>query len=194
MSSEEPLYSILDFILNRANSAELEAVAEALKRRQKPGKGLGGISPRSMAENVAGKIKEQLGDMLDVHSISRRIVTDLIKQKEPNIGDAELEVLLDNWLPGSALRNTAERPPVPPGAEQKQAGAAPDVLITRISRYVAARQGSLSHEETASLPKNWQSQYWEAFPKNVRAHIRDYLNGRLDEVDFWNSVISSLGQ
>ena len=112
MSSDEPLYNVLEFILNRASSAELEVIAEAVRRRQSPGKGLGGISPHGMAENVAEQVKQQLGGILDVQNISRQIVTDLIRQKEPNISDQELEVLLDNWLPGTARAREATTPPV----------------------------------------------------------------------------------
>jgi hypothetical protein len=194
MSSEDPLYSVLEFILNRATSAELEVIAEALKRRRSPGKGLGGINPRGMAQNVAKKVKQQLGGMLDVHAISRQIVTDLIRQKEPNISDRELEVLLDKWLPASArARKTAGQPEEPsPGRE---AGSiAPDVLITMISQYVSARRGTLSREEQDRLPKNWQADYWESFPDRVRARIREHLNGRLSEVEFWDSVIAALDQ
>ncbi len=197
MSCEEPLYSVIEFILNRASSEELDVIAEAVKRRQHPGKGLGGISPRGMAERVAGKVKEQLGGMLDVRSISRQIVTDLIRQKEPNISDRDLEVLLDNWLPGTA-RARRQEAQSEQQAEQNQDPTqrrlAPDVLVTMISQYVAARQGTLPREEQDKLPKNWQSRYWESFPDKVRGRIREYLNGRLTEVQFWDSVISSLDQ
>jgi hypothetical protein len=195
MGSEEPLYSVIEFILNRASSAELEVIAEAVKRRQSPGKGLGGISPRGMAENVAEKVKQQLGGMLDVRAISRQIVTDLIRQKEPNISERELEVLLDNWLPGTAgTRGKAPQPAGPPEQSEKPKPErkAPDVLVTMISQYVSARQGTLSKEEKDKLPTNWQSRYWASFPDDIRGRIREHLNGRLDEVEFWNSVISSL--
>ena len=197
MSSEEPLYTVIEYILNRASSAELEVIAEAVKRRQSPGKGLGGISPRGMAENVAKKVKQQLGGMLDVRAISRQIVTDLIRQKEPNISDKELEVLLNTWLPGTTLgRGEAAQAaePAGQGQEQAQAGKAPDVLVTMISQYVSARQGTLSRKEQDELPKNWQSQYWESFPDKIRGLIREHLNGRLNEVEFWDSIISSLDQ
>lgn len=195
MSREEPLYTVIEFILNRASSAELEVIAEALKRRQHPGKGLAGINPRGMAENVAEKIKQQLGGMLDVHAIARQIVTDLIRQKEPNISDPELEVLLDNWLPGTAgPRRETEQPAG--RAEQDEESPpqqiAPDVLVNMISQYVSARRGTLRREEQDKLPKNWQSLYWESFPDTIRGRIREHLNGRLDEVEFWDSVISSL--
>lgn len=194
MSSEDPLYSAVEFILNRASSEQLEIIAEALKRRRSPGKGLGGISPRGMAENVARKVNQQLGGMLDVHSISRQIVTDLIRQKEPNISDRELEVLLDQWLPSSARAREASDRSEQPGPEQEAGGIAPDVLITMISQYVSARRGTLSPAERDRLPKNWQTDYWEQFPDTVRARIREHLGGRLGEVDFWDSVISALDQ
>jgi hypothetical protein len=197
MSSEEPLYTIIEYILNRASSAELEVIAEAVKRRQSPGKGLGGISPRGMAENAAKKVKQQLGGMLDVRAISRQIVTDLIRQKEPNISDKELEVLLNTWLPGTAhTRGDAAQAAEPAGQRRGQGreGAAPDVLVTMISQYVSARQSTLPPEEQDKLPKNWQSQYWESFPDKIRGLIREHLNGRLNEVEFWDSVISSLDQ
>jgi len=186
MNTDEPLYTVIEFILNRATSAQLEVIAEALKRRQKPGKELGGISPRGMAENMAEQVKEQLGGMLDVHAISRQIVSDLIRQKEPNISDEDLEVLLKNWLPGSARSESEET------AEQEQ--IPPDLLITMVSQYVSARRGTLAPQEQGKLPENWQSRYWESFPEQLRAQIRAHLSGQLNEVDFWDSVISSLNQ
>jgi hypothetical protein len=194
MSTDEPLYNVLEFILNRASSAELEVIAEAVKRRQSPGKGLGGISPRSMAENVAAKVKDQLGGVLSVRSISREIVTDMIRQKEPNISDRELEVLLDHWLPGTAGSSTETAREGAAGEEAARGRMPPDVLITRISQYVAARQQSLPREEEERLPENWQSLFWESFPDPIRGRIREHLNGRLSDVEFWDSVISCLDQ
>jgi len=195
MNSDEPLYTVLEFILNRASSAELEVIAGAVKRRQSTGKGLGGINPRGMAENVAKTVEQQLEGMLDVQAISRQIVTDLIRQKEPNISDKELEVLLDTWLPGTARTRRDARQPAEQAEqrrEQAQERVAPDVLVTMISQYIAARQGTLTREEQEKLPKNWQARYWESFPDRVRGRIREHLNGRLTEVEFWDSVISSL--
>jgi hypothetical protein len=192
MNPDEPLYSVIEFILNRATSEELEVIAEAVKRRREPGKGLGSISPRGMAENMAAEVKEQLGGMLDVRNISRQIITDLIRQKEPNIGDRDLEVLLDTWLPGTAATRTDSAPQAEPREAQPGERMAPDVLITLISQYIAARQGTLTREERDKLPKNWQTRYWDAFSDPIRGRIREHLSGRLPEVEFWNAIISTL--
>ena len=179
MSPDDPLYSILDYILNRATSAELEAIGEALKRRQQPRKGLGGISPRGMAERVARTVGEQLGGMLDVNQVARKIVADLIRAKEPNIGERELAVLLDNWLPTSGKK----REMIPP-----------DVVITMVSQYVDAHRGTLPAEQARQLPQDWQKQYWEAFSPELRALIESFLAGSVDEVDFWARVIAGVGE
>lgn len=179
MSPDDPLYSILDYILNRATSAELEAIGEALKRRQQPRKGLGGISPRGMAERVARTVSEQLGGMLDVNQVARKIVADLVRAKEPNIGERELAVLLDNWLPTS---------------EKKRAQTPPDVMITMVSQYVDAHRAALPPEQAQQLPRDWQKRYWEAFSPELRALIERFLAGSVDEVDFWARVIAGVGE
>jgi hypothetical protein len=179
MSPDDPLYAILDYILNRATTGELAAIGEALKRRQQPKKGLGGISPRGMAETVAKTVRTQLGGMLDVHQVARKIVADLIRDKEPNIGERELAVLLDSWLPE-------------PGKRAKN--APPDVMLTMVSHYVSAHNGSLSAEQLKQLPQGWQSRYWEAFSPDLRALIEAFLAGRIGEVDFWSRVIAGVGE
>jgi hypothetical protein len=179
MSPDDPLYAVLDYILNRATTGELEAIAAAVKRRQQPRKGLGGISPRSMAETVAKTVRSQLGGMLDVHQIARKIVADLIRDKEPNIGERELAVLLDSWLPE-------------PGKKPKK--NPPDVIITMVSHYVSAQKGSLSAEQLKEFPQDWQTRYWEAFSPDLRALIEAFLAGHIGEVDFWSRVISGVGE
>ncbi len=184
MSSEEPLYSILEFILNKASAAELEVIAEALKRRQGPGKAFGGINPRSMAERMAKNVEQQLGGMLDVHSISRQIVTDIVKQREPNISDEELEVLLEHWLPSAAEKSeTGGQKAIPP-----------DVLVTMVSQYLESEKGTLSRDQEKELPSDWRSRYRDSFPDHVRALIQAHLNGETNEVDFWKKLIASLNQ
>lgn len=178
MTPDDPLYSILDYILNRATSAELEAIGEALKRRQQPRKGLGGISPRGMAERVAKTVGEQLGGMLDVNQMARKIVADLIRAKEPGIGERELAVLLDNWLPQSG---------------KKRDQTPPDVMITMVSQYVDAHRGTLPPEQARQLPQDWQKRYWESFTPELRTLIEGFLGGRVDEVEFWSKVIAGVG-
>jgi hypothetical protein len=185
MSSDDPLYFAIDFILNKATSAELEVVAEALKRRTTDAKGFGGLSPRSMARNMARNIEKQLGPSLDAGNIARKIVTDLVRQKEPAISDEELEVLLSQWLPSQGreqqARGPAQTQPSPPG-----------LLVSKVATYLAAEFGSLSEQETRELPADWKARYWESFPVAVRALIQERLQNRIAEVAFWERLIAFL--
>lgn len=184
MSNKGKLYQILDYILNQASSAELDVITEALKRRTpQPGQGIGGINPQGLAQNLAKDIQDQLTESLDIQRISRNIVTELIRQQEPEISDEELNVLLDHWLPEKENASS-----------ERIRGAPPDVLISMIAQYIAFKQGKMSKEEEKELPENWIHRYWEAFPEVSRALIIDYLNGKIDEVHFWEKIINTSDQ
>jgi uncharacterized protein with HEPN domain len=183
MDQDDPLYSVLDYILNRATSAQLEVIGEALKRRSadtpEPEEGL---NPRRMAQRLSRNIEKQLGASLDVPQIARRIVRDLIKHKEPGIQEREVEVLLDNWLPGTRQ---------PPPASEKMP---PDALASMVATFLAAERGSLSPEDSKDLPADWKQRYWQSFPPAVREAIEELRQGRSSESDFWAALIGRLQQ
>jgi hypothetical protein len=185
MGIDDPLYYVLDFVLNKATSAELEVIAEALKRRTADVKGFGGLSPRSMARNMAQNIQKQLGGSLDVGQIARKIVSDLVRQKEPGIGEEQLEILLNSWLPGTARRQQAQ-------AQGQAETMPPDELVSRVATFMAAELGTLSGSEAGELPEGWQAQYWESFPRAVRALIEQRLQNKIAEVAFWEKLIAAL--
>jgi hypothetical protein len=187
MSVDDPLYYVIEFIMNKATSAELEVITEALKRRTTDAKGFGGVSPRSMARNMAQSIQKQLGGSFDLGNIARKIVGDLIRHKEPGISNEQLEILLNKWLPGSARRQRA------PGPEQAQnQETPPDVLVSRITTYLEAELGALDEREAGELPEGWKAQYWESFPPAVRSLIGQRLQGKIDEVTFWEQLVAVL--
>jgi hypothetical protein len=180
MSSDVSLYAVLDYILNQATTEELQVITEALNRRQRPGKGFGGLSPRDMAAGMARNISEQLAGTLDIRQISRRIVGDLVKKQQPGMGEEELEALLDAWLPEKKVRPS------------EPASVPPDMLVTMVAQFVASEKGALSEADTRQLPPEWKSRYWEAFPPDVRTLIKAHLAGGLPEVDFWKRIVSQL--
>jgi hypothetical protein len=190
MADREALYHVLDYILNKATTDELGVISEALNRRASERRGLGGIDPRGMAESMARNVKEQLGKLGDVGSIARKMVTDMIREKEPGIGDEELKVLLDSWLPGTRSGGTAEGVPT----AQSNAPVPPDVLVTMVSQFVAEARGTLSDSERSELPRGWRERYWESFTHPIRELIDAHLHGRLGEVEFWQQLLGSFDQ
>ena len=182
MDPNDPLYPVLDFILNQATAAQLEVIGEALKRRTADTPSdKGGLNPRRMAQRLSRNIVKQLGASLDVPQIARRIVRDLIKNKEPGIQDREVEVLLDNWLPGTRKAAPAEALP-------------PDALVSMVATYLAAERGTLGAEESRDLPADWKERYWQSFPPEVREAIEELRRGGMDEARFWAGLIGRLRQ
>ncbi len=177
---DQALYEVVNYILNQATSAELEVIAAALQRRREDSRGKHS-SPMGMARSMASRVQEQLGKALDVGNISRKIVADMVRKKQPGISDKELETLLDNWLPSSAADSGKPRE------------LPPDVLVSMVAQYVGARQGSLSAEERRELPEDWERRYRDAFPPTVRRLIARFLAGEMDEVAFWEGVLGGLG-
>ena len=180
MDESDPLYLVLDYILNKATSAQLEVIGEALKRRAADTPGPASFSPRNMAQRLSRNIEQQLGASLDVPQIARKIVRDLIRQKEPGIQDREIEVLLDNWLPGTRQRSAAPE------------GLPPDALITMVATFLAAERGGLSTEEARDLPEGWKERYWQSFPPAVQGAIDELRQGRISEPTFWETLIGRL--
>jgi hypothetical protein len=181
MDTNDPLYVVLDFILNQATTAQLEVIGEALKRRTADSPPGGeGLNPRRMAQRLSRNIAKQLGSSLDVPQIARRIVRDLIKNKEPGIQDREVEILLDNWLPGT-------RAPVP-AAEPLP----PDALASMVATFLASERGTLSAEDAKDLPADWRDSYWRSFPDEVRQAIEELRRGAIDEARFWTGLIGHL--
>jgi uncharacterized protein with HEPN domain len=179
MDPNDSLYPVLDFILNQATSAQLEVIGEALKRRSADLPARGGLDPRRMAQRLSQNIVKQLGVSLDIPQIARRIVRDLIKNKEPGIQDREVEVLLDNWLPGTRKSAPAE-------------GLPPDALVSMVATFLAAERGTLSPEESRQLPADWKERYWGSFPPEVRESVEELRRGGIDEARFWADLIGRL--
>ena len=180
MDENDPLYLVLDYILNKATSAQLEVIGEALKRRAVDAPGPASFSPRNMAQRLSRNIEQQLGASLDVPQIARKIVRDLIRQKEPGIKEQEIEVLLDNWLPGTRRRSTPA------------AGLPPDALIAMVATFLSAERSGLSPEETRDLPEGWKDRYWQSFPPAVQGAIEELRQGRVSESSFWETLIERL--
>jgi hypothetical protein len=128
-----------------------------------------------MAQRLSRNIVQQLGATLDIPNIARRMVRDLIKSKEPGIQDREVEVLLDNWLPGTRKSPPAE-------------GLPPDALVSMAATFLAAERGTLSPAESRDLPADWKERYWRSFPLEVQKAIEELRSGAIDEARFWAAL------
>ncbi|MBN2077935.1 MAG: hypothetical protein JW838_03160 [Spirochaetes bacterium] len=172
---------ILDFILNRATKRELEMVGEALRRRgeRESSLGPGLVDVNRMARSMAEGIEKQMGiGSRNMKKMTRRFVADMILKEKPDISDAELERLLDLWVPGGG---GAARPSLPK-----------DVLLTMITQFTAYGTGEMSAEEKRGFPRGWYEKYWNAFPPGIQKFVKEYIHGRIGREEFWRVVRQEL--
>jgi DNA-binding PucR family transcriptional regulator len=184
---EEELYSVLDYILNRASEKELEAVTAALKKRLEHVHGAMGLDPSKMAKAVSDNINEQVQSSIEqVHKNVQGFIARLIKQEVPDIPDEHLQVLLDTWAPEPGKKPVRER----------VSNLPPDVLLTMIRQFLSYSLGMMGITEQEKLRDeipDWQEEYWRSFPPEVQRLISMVLKGNLDEEMFWHAVEEELG-
>lgn len=183
------LEAVLDYILNKADEAEFEVIAKACERRGRDLKAfetLGGEGPNAMARRMAAELERGVGaTMENVRNTVRNLVADIVRKEAPEIGEAELAALLDEYAP-------------PPGARRPEPPSAlpPEALLGMVKSFVEYSRGSMPPSKQRELWESsprWQEEYWAAFPSKLKALVKAFLEGRIDDGTFGTAVLSVLG-
>jgi hypothetical protein len=117
----------------------------------------------------------------------RGFVEDIIRKNAPEVTEAELAELMAAYVPD------------PAAAAAKPAPASrlpPEALLSMVRQFVEYSEGRMApsrqREIWERMPR-WQDEYWAAFPGELKALIKGYLEGRLDGDSFGKAVLSILG-
>jgi hypothetical protein len=188
--ARKELEAVLDYILNKADAKEFEVIAKACQKRGRDMKvfeSLGGEGPEAMARRMAGELQRNVGaTMENVRGTVRDLVAGIIRKNAPEISEADLAALLDEYAPPEGSAPRAEKPsPIPPEA-----------LLGMVRSFVEYSRGSMppsrQRELWESSPR-WQEEYWAAFPAEVKALVKAFLEGRIDDETFGKGLLSVLG-
>jgi hypothetical protein len=81
--------------------------------------------------------------------------------------------------------------------KQESASRIPgDALLGMVESFVAYSRGSMppsrQRELWESSPR-WQDEYWAAFPSDVKALVKAYIEDRIDADTFGGAILSVLG-
>lgn len=182
---EKNLFSVIDFILNRATEKELIAIKAAIDRRTK-GKLATGKSLSDMVSATTSQMSDRMKIPMDqIRNSVVDMVARLIKQNAPEITDEQLNALLNEWVPETKKKST-----------KKRSGLPPDVLLTMIKQFIAFSVGQMPKAEEANLRRempDWPEKYWNAFTEGIQVSISSFLKARIDEKEFWKQVDAQLG-
>ena len=186
MASQE-LVRTLEYILNRCNERDIEAVAAAVIRRRRDIAMFGSMpvapDPKRMAEELSSQLNIE-GNIEGLKNSVRDYAIRIIKQQAPELTEKQIEELTHSWIPE---RNGAA------GSRKRQGGSAldsavpRDLLASMIDQFISFSLGRMEEEEDRALRKEmgpWPDKYWKSFPQVIRLLITDFLKGEMDETDF----------
>jgi len=184
---DRELQRVLDYILNRAGPAEIEVLESAIRRKAggMPRGGLDSIDFQKMAKEMTADLAAKFSPA-DTHGMTRRLVTNMILEQMPEISAAELEVLLDQWVPDPRKAREGKEKELPV-----------DALIAMVRQFVDYSLGRMPDAEVRELKRSmpdWTERYWGVFSQETRLAIRDLLNGKLDLDEFYKKIRSHAGQ
>ena len=190
MASQE-LVRTLDYILNRCNEKDIEAVAAAVVRRRRDIAMFGSMpvapDPRRMAEELSSQLNIE-GNIEGLKNSIRDYAIRIIRQQAPELTDEQIEELTGSWIPekhGAAGRRRSGKP----GRNQlnNDASIPESLLASMIDQFVSFSLGRMEEEEDAALRKEmgpWPDKYWNSFPQVARLLIKDFLKGEIEESEF----------
>ena len=183
MASQD-LVRTLDYILNRCNEREIEAVAAAVVRRRRDIAMMGSMpvapDPRRLAEELTSQLNIE-GNIEGLKNSVREYAMRIIRQQAPELTDAQINELTRAWIPGKQGF---------PGKQSfpgKKSSHKSDLLASMIDQFVSFSLGRMEEEEDRALRKEmgpWPDKYWKSFPQVIRLLIKDFLKGEMDEQDF----------
>jgi hypothetical protein len=203
------LPAVLDFILNRAQPAELEVIAKALERRRQDAgryEGLGGLNPAAMAERMAGSINQGIeGSMDSLRRTVRNYVEDIIRRQAPEASDDEVAALLDHYVGQAEAAVLGQAGGAPDGGApglvdydggNVTSGLPPDAVMLMVRDFADYSLGLMPPSRQKELwdwMPRWQDKYWTSFDPQLKSLLKARLENRLAEDAFWQAVFSILG-
>lgn len=187
--SRETLRSVLDYILNKADRDEFEAIVKACERRRRDltlFASIGGVNPERAARNTAQAVEASLGASRDgIRTMIRDFVADIIRKNAPEVTEEQLEELLASYVPDPEDRKPSEPSSLPPDALAK--------MVKDFTDYSLGMMPPSAQQALWERMPRWQEEYWAAFPAELKAFVKAFLEGRLDADTFWSAVYSFLG-
>ena len=191
MANQE-LVRTLDYILNRCNERDIEAVAAAIIRRRRDIAMFGSMpvapDPRRLAEELTAQLNIE-GNIESLKNSVRDYAIRIIKQTAPELTEAQIAELTSAWIPeakSSQAKASARKGPA--GARSGTDQSIPqDLLASMVDQFVSFSLGRMEEDEDKALRREmgpWPDKYWKSFPQVIRLLITDFLKGEMDEADF----------
>ena len=195
-ANQELIYT-LDYILNRCNEAEIEAVAAAVVRRRKAIAMMGNMpeimDPKRMAKELSANLNIE-GSIEGLKKSVRDYAIRIIRQQAPELTEEQVNELCKAWIPDLKSQSKPEQKPqqkttgkTGKKSKEKNSKIPKDALASMINQFVLFSLGDMSDKEDKMLRDEmgkWPDKYWNAFPGLFQLLIRDFLQGEITRKEF----------
>ncbi|MBN2511285.1 MAG: hypothetical protein JXB03_13475 [Spirochaetales bacterium] len=173
------LYKVVDYILNSADDAAVEVIISALKKRGERRVNFAGVNPDALARQMAREIQGDMGFSLEnIRSMVRDMVVKVIHNEAPELGEDDVQTLLDAWVPEDPKPIQME--PLPR-----------DVSLQMIKQFISYSTGTMSMTELERLEREipgWKEKFFARFSDPVRSLIKYLVEGNMSLEEFWQQV------
>ncbi len=191
-NERQELIFVLDFIMKKARPDEINMIRAAIDARKARGpQTIDDLDFKSMAQDISNELTERFSlktDQGEITDMTRRLVTNLIKERVPGISDKELNILLDQWVNQGAGG--------PAGNESGKEDLLPeDAVISMIDQFIRYSLQKMPENELAALKNDmadWVDRYWSIFNMDTKMLIRDLINAQIDTQEFWLEIKKKL--
>lgn len=173
----------IQFVMKRATQPQLEMLRQAIDSRL-------GVRPATTesldfkdmaAKTISGlKGKYSAGTADQVHEMTKRMVAGMLRSKEPNLSEMELEILIEKMVPNPQK-----------AAQGQETGIPKDILFQMISQFSNFAIGEMPDKELKDLKESlpeWPQKYWDIFSNSTKGLIRDLIEGKLPKSIFISRI------
>jgi len=105
------------------------------------------------------------------------------------VTEEQLAALLDEYAPEPGAAKKA-------GAKAAASPLPPEAVLGMVRSFVEYSEGRMApsrQQELWEQSSRWQDEYWAAFPAEIKALVKAYLEGRIDGDTFGTALLSVLG-
>jgi hypothetical protein len=189
--ADPELVRVMDYILNRCDEKNIEAVAAAVVRRRRDLALFGGMNNLPNPQKMARELSGQIGIEASIEGLResvRDMAAGIIKREAPELSDEQAAELIRAWIP-------EDRAPGNSSSGEGEKGLPPDLLESMIEQFVAFSTGRMSSVEDKALRAemgSWPERYWKAFPQVIQLIIRDFLKENINEDEFRSKLAIAL--
>ena len=187
----------------------ISTAVERRRRDLASSTGILSLDPARAAREMSGTVRQSIeSGMEGIRKTFREYAVNLIRKEAPELTDEQMAELVDAWMPDAASLKPGQpgslRSPGAPdmgfprrdGADAATSGdryrglvrkgtingIPPDLMYEMVCQFVSYSTGSMGIAEEAKLREDvgdWTTLYWERFPKEIRACVKDFLSGSM---------------